>query len=86
MTATYWAIGQRIVQHEQTGRARAGYGAQLLTQLSVDLTSRFERGFGLTNRKQFRKYYRLWQSTGRDLGNASPRRLELLLATTGYFF
>jgi hypothetical protein len=26
MTATYWEIGRRIVEHEQGGEARAGYG------------------------------------------------------------
>lgn len=26
MTATYWAIGRRIVEHEQHGRRRAEYG------------------------------------------------------------
>ena len=26
MTATYWEIGQRIVEFEQGGEARAGYG------------------------------------------------------------
>ena len=26
MTATYWEIGRRIVEHEQAGSKRAGYG------------------------------------------------------------
>jgi hypothetical protein len=26
MTATHWEIGQRIVEHEQAGQKRAGYG------------------------------------------------------------
>ncbi|MEO7297383.1 MAG: DUF1016 N-terminal domain-containing protein, partial [Verrucomicrobiota bacterium] len=38
MTATYWEIGRRIVQHEQAGKERAAYGAELLTRLSADLT------------------------------------------------
>jgi hypothetical protein len=28
MTATYWAIGRRIVEQEQRGAAKAGYGGR----------------------------------------------------------
>ena len=44
MTATYWAVGQRIVEAEQKGRRRAGYGDQLILQLAADLTLEFGRG------------------------------------------
>ncbi|HHS4169705.1 TPA: hypothetical protein ACTL7U_000584, partial [Pseudomonas aeruginosa] len=30
MTTSYWEIGRRIVQAEQKGRRRAGYGEQLM--------------------------------------------------------
>jgi hypothetical protein len=30
MTATYWFVGRRIVEHEQQGAARAAYGERLL--------------------------------------------------------
>lgn len=33
MTANYWAIGRRIVQAEQKGKRRAGYGEQLIVRL-----------------------------------------------------
>ena len=46
MTATYWLVGQRIVEEEQAGQARAGYGELLIERLSEDLTFRFGRGFG----------------------------------------
>ena len=45
MTTSYWEIGRRIVQAEQKGRRRAGYGEQLMARLSAGLTARFERGF-----------------------------------------
>ena len=45
MTATYWEIGRRIVEFEQGGEARAGYGEQLLERLADDLTQRLGRGF-----------------------------------------
>ena len=31
MTATYWQVGRHIVEFEQAGERRAGYGQQLLT-------------------------------------------------------
>jgi predicted nuclease of restriction endonuclease-like (RecB) superfamily len=61
MTATYWAIGRLIVEHQQEGRDRAGYGEQLLKRLSRDLGERFGRGFSLTNLKQFRNFYLHWR-------------------------
>ena len=41
MTATYWEIGRRIVEHEQGGEERAAYGEELLKHLSRDLKARF---------------------------------------------
>ena len=49
MTATYWEIGQRIVESEQRGKKRAGYGEALLERLAADLTAKFGRGFGARN-------------------------------------
>ncbi len=57
MTATYWAIGRRLVEQEQRGAARAGYGEELVLQLSRDLSSRFGRGFGRANLFQMRAFY-----------------------------
>ena len=57
MTATYWAIGRRIVEQEQHGQARAGYGDELIERLSQDLTARVGRGFGRRNLFQMRAFY-----------------------------
>nr|MBA3585828.1 restriction endonuclease subunit S [Gemmatimonadota bacterium] len=54
MTATYWEIGRRIVEHEQQGKARAEYGEALLERLSRDLTARFGRGFSVNNLESMR--------------------------------
>jgi len=35
ITATYWEMGRRIVENEQSGRHRAGYGEALLKKLSA---------------------------------------------------
>jgi hypothetical protein len=57
ITATYWAIGRRIVEQEQHGQVRADYGAALVDRLAADLTARFGRGFGRRNLFQMRALY-----------------------------
>ena len=57
MTVTYWQIGRRLVEVEQGGQARAGYGAQLLQRLSADLAARFGRGFSPDNLENMRAFY-----------------------------
>jgi predicted nuclease of restriction endonuclease-like (RecB) superfamily len=57
MTATYWEIGRRIVEHDQSGEARAGYGEGLLARLSEDLTKRFGRGFSVDRLETARLFY-----------------------------
>ncbi|MES2008841.1 PDDEXK nuclease domain-containing protein [Cupriavidus basilensis] len=57
MTASYWEIGRRIVEAEQQGKRRAGYGEQLMARLSADLTARFGRGFGVNNLENMRRFF-----------------------------
>src|SRR5687767_4467242 len=57
MTATYWEIGRRIVEHEQAGQKRAGYGEEVVRNLSGDLTSRFGRGFGPAQVAAMRQFH-----------------------------
>lgn len=60
MTASYWEIGRRIVEAEQNGKRRAGYGERLITLLSADLTLQFGRGFSSRNLEQMRQFYLTW--------------------------
>ena len=60
MSATYWEIGQRIVQVEQDGAQRAGYGDALIDRLAIGMTERLGRGFSSTNLKQMRSFYLTW--------------------------
>ena len=72
MTASYWEIGRRIVEAEQKGRRRAGYGEQLMARLSADLTARFGRGFSPDNLENMRRFfaaYPLRQFPRHCLGN-----------------
>lgn len=61
MTATYWEVGHRIVEFEQEGKERAGYGEALLKRLSADLVARFGRGFSERNLRKMRSFYVGWQ-------------------------
>ena len=60
MTVTYWEIGRRIVEHEQSGKARAAYGEALIDRLARDLAARFGKGFSQTNLKQMREFFLAW--------------------------
>lgn len=53
----YWRIGQRIVEEEQQGQARAEYGKSLLKNLSVALAHEFGKGFSYANLRNFRQFY-----------------------------
>lgn len=57
MVRTYWSIGRYIVEYEQAGSVKAGYGKQLLRQLSKDLTLRLGRGYSHSNLSNMRKFY-----------------------------
>ena len=60
MTASYWAIGRRIVECEQGGQERAGYGEALIERLSADLSAVFGRGFSRQNLWQMRAFHLAW--------------------------
>ncbi len=72
MTASYWEIGRRIVEAEQRGRRRAGYGEQLIERLASDLTGRFGRGFSRQNLQQMRSFFLTWPIRQTVSGEFSP--------------
>lgn len=61
LTATYWEIGRRIVEHEQGGQQRADYGEQVVTRLAADLTQQHGRGFSKSNVFQMRGFFVGWE-------------------------
>jgi len=60
MVKTYWQIGKRIIEQEQNGKARAGYGEQLIVALSRYLTDCFGKGFSIANLKNIRQFYQVF--------------------------
>ncbi|MFA5495429.1 MAG: PDDEXK nuclease domain-containing protein [Porticoccaceae bacterium] len=76
MTASYWEIGRRIVEAEQQGKRRAGYGEQLIERLSADLTVQFGRGFSRPNLQQMRAFFLTWpiRQTVSSESSSAPTR------------
>lgn len=54
---TCWEIGRHIVEFEQGGQARAGYGKRLLPMLAGQLTQEFGKGFDASNLRYMRLFY-----------------------------
>jgi predicted nuclease of restriction endonuclease-like (RecB) superfamily len=57
LTASYWAIGFKIIEYEQNGSDRAEYGTNLLSRLSADLSSKLGKGFSVDNLESMRLFY-----------------------------
>src|SRR3954464_689746 len=57
MVRAYWLVGREIVEEEQRGKARAGYGDELSAQLSGRLQATFGRGFTPSNLRYMRLFY-----------------------------
>ncbi|MCA2979638.1 MAG: DUF1016 family protein [Myxococcaceae bacterium] len=81
MTSAYWLIGRRIVEGEQQGRGRAGYGERLIERLAADLTARFGRGFGHRKLEQMRAVFlsrrEIVQTASAELVGAGAKALPL---------
>lgn len=60
MVLAYWEIGRRIVEDEQQGKKRAGYGKTILKELSKKLTSDFGKGFDERELRKIRQLYLLF--------------------------
>jgi len=54
---TNFEIGRRIVEHEQQGDPKAGYGKQTIQELSRQLNEEFGRGFSKRNLEYMRRFY-----------------------------
>lgn len=57
MVNAYFEIGRMIVEEEQSGNKRAGYGKMIIENLSDELQRKFNRGFSKTNLENMRKFF-----------------------------
>ncbi|MHC8302257.1 PDDEXK nuclease domain-containing protein [Pseudomonas sp. ZS1P83] len=75
---TCWQIGRHIVEFEQEGARRAGYGKQLLFTLAKMLTAEFGKGFDERNLRYMRDFYQtfpIWNAVRSELSWTHYRRL-----------
>ena len=74
-----WLIGRRIVEQEQQGNARAGYGKHVVELASLSLTEMFGQGFSETQVRNFRKFY--FSFSNLQIQQALPAEFRTRLAT-----
>ena len=65
MVEAYWRIGRRIVEERQRGETRAGYGDELIAELSRRLANEFGKGFSVANLRNFSQFYHRFPDLGK---------------------
>ncbi len=80
MVQAYWRIGRIIVEHEQDGNARAGYGKSVLQELSSRLTKDFGKGFSVRTLQQMKKFYIMFPNTNALRSQLTWTHYRLLLS------
>ncbi|QQD15063.1 DUF1016 N-terminal domain-containing protein [Sphingobacterium sp. UDSM-2020] len=72
MVQTYWQIGKRIVEQEQQGNSRAGYGDFIVACLSKYLSEALGKGFSEANLWNMWQFYQVFP----EFGQCSTQRVE----------
>ena len=80
MLQAYWQIGRIIVEHEQNGNARAGYGKSVLQELSSHLTKDFGKGFSVRTLQQMKKFYVMFPNTNELRSQLTWTHYRLLMS------
>ena len=57
MVQAYWLVGREIVEVEQAGEQRAGYGDEIIELVSTRLRASFGKGFSVPNLRKMRQFY-----------------------------
>jgi hypothetical protein len=76
MLAAYWHVGREIVEEEQRGEARAGYGERLIRDLSAQLTREFGKGYSISNLKLIRQFYVTYRNRSPSIGYTVSSQLQ----------
>ncbi|MCK5464511.1 MAG: hypothetical protein KAI95_15895 [Bacteroidales bacterium] len=72
-------IGRTIVEEEQKGSSRAGYGKLLLESLSIRFTNEFGKGFDKSNLWNMIGFYKTYPILDALRGELSWTHYQLLL-------
>lgn len=73
---TNFEIGRRIVEHEQEGASRAGYGKALLKELAAELTAEFGRGFSRSNLEYMRKFFLAYKDRASQISQMASGKIS----------
>jgi predicted nuclease of restriction endonuclease-like (RecB) superfamily len=94
MVAAYWHVGREIVEEEQRGQDRAGYGERLIEVLAEHLTREVGKGFSVANLQVIRRFYLIYRDrvpeipysvSTESLNSPSPEQLGEAPAKTPAF-
>ena len=80
LVQAYWQIGRIIVEHEQEGSLRSGYGKSVLQELSKRLTGEFGKGFSVRTLQQMKKFYVTFPNTNALRSQLTWTHYRLLLS------
>ena len=78
---TKYNVGRYIVEDEQQGNYKAGYGKQVLKQISKKLGERFGEGWSVDTLERCRKFYTLYSPP--SISAAPLRKLESITGING---
>jgi predicted nuclease of restriction endonuclease-like (RecB) superfamily len=87
MVMTYYLVGMRIVEHEQSGKTRAQYAKTILPSLSQKLRKRFGKGYSVDNLENMRRLYLIYaisENRSRKLKVANNKTIQLPKFTLGW--
>ncbi len=83
MVHAYWLIGREIVEVEQHGVERAGYGEGLMKGVATRLSPKFGKGFSLANLKRMKQFYLAFPRGSALVGEGEGKGSTALSLSTG---
>ncbi len=87
MVMSYYLVGMRIVEHEQSGNTRAQYAKTILSSLSQKLKKKFGKGYSVDNLENMRRFYLVYsisENGSRKLKTSKNRIMQLPTFTLGW--
>ena len=76
----YWNIGKRILETEQSGKDRAGYGSYLLKNLAKRLEPEYGSGFSVRQLEMCRQFYRTYPIANTVCSQLNWSQYKLLIS------
>ena len=76
----YWNIGKRILETEQSGKDRAGYGSYLLKNLAKTLEPEYGSGFSVRQLEMCRQFYRTYPIANTVCSQLNWSQYKLLIS------